>query len=161
MTAWLPVPGYEGRYDVSDDGQVRSWLKWYREPNAPLPRLLTPSPNPDSGYPQVVLYKDRRGISKAVHQLVALAFIGPRPDGQEVRHLDGDATNATRTNLAYGTSTENEADKVRRELTHCSRGHELTEQNTYRRGNRRECRRCAIDRATAWKRRNRSEAVAS
>lgn len=48
-----------------------------------------------------------------VHQLVALTFLGPRPKGQEVRHLDGDPLNNAVTNLAYGTRSENILDVMR------------------------------------------------
>lgn len=48
-----------------------------------------------------------------VHQLVALTFLGPRPKGQEVRHLDGNPLNNRADNLAYGTRTENIYDVMR------------------------------------------------
>lgn len=53
------------------------------------------------------------GVKKttAVHKLVALAFLGPRPDGMEVAHNDGDTANNTPTNLRYAFHSENEADK--------------------------------------------------
>ncbi|WP_227026939.1 HNH endonuclease [Corallococcus soli] len=48
-----------------------------------------------------------------VHQLVADAFHGPCPVGQQVRHLDGDPTNNVPCNLAYGTALDNAADRTR------------------------------------------------
>ncbi len=42
-----------------------------------------------------------------VHALVALAFIGPRPDGYDVMHIDGTRTNNAVGNLRYGTRSEN------------------------------------------------------
>jgi phage FluMu protein Com len=47
-----------------------------------------------------------------VHWLVARAFLGPRPDGMEIRHLDGDYQNCTASNLLYGTKSENALDAV-------------------------------------------------
>ena len=143
---WLPIPGYEGRYDVSDLGHVRSWL-----PNngTPTPRALTTELN-NHGYLRAVLYKDRRKIGKRVHQLVMLAFVGPRPDGLETRHLDGNRLNNALTNLAYGTSSENGFDTVRHgtfnngkgigrpKQTHCKRGHELSAAH----GDRQACLTC-------------------
>ena len=98
---WLPIPGYED-YDVSDEGQVRSRKRG-------TPRLLRLQAAGDRRrYRKVSLPVDQ----KYVHHLVAEAFIGPRPDGMEVRHLDGDPTNNCLDNLAYGTSAENSADCI-------------------------------------------------
>lgn len=47
-----------------------------------------------------------------VHHLVAEGFIGPRPDGQEIRHLNGDRYDCRATNLAYGTHRQNVRDMV-------------------------------------------------
>lgn len=47
-----------------------------------------------------------------VHSLIAEAFIGPRPDGMQVRHGDGNGHNNHVLNLCYGTQIENEADKL-------------------------------------------------
>lgn len=54
-----------------------------------------------------------RGHSRTVHSLVAAAFIGPCPQGQEVRHKDGTRTNNTADNLEYGTRTDNLRDAIR------------------------------------------------
>lgn len=156
---WRPVEGYEGRYEVSDLGRVRSWVRWLREPDATLPRLLTPGLNA-AGYPLVVLYKDGPS-SRTVHSLVALAFLGARPEGMEVRHLNGDSTDARAINLAYGTSSENNQDIVRHgrnrqaSKTHCDKGHEFTPANTYTSPGqrRRNCRACIAIRGAAWRRR--------
>src|SRR4051794_5295369 len=102
---WLPIPGHEGRYDVSDQGRVRSRL---RGGGLPVPRLLRVTVNA-SGYPQVSLFPDP---SSRVHQHVAAAFLGPRPAGLDVRHLDGNKTNNAVSNLAYGTRSENILDDV-------------------------------------------------
>lgn len=48
-----------------------------------------------------------------IHQLVADAFIGLRPDGQQVRHLDGNPGNNAASNLAYGTVQDNANDRKR------------------------------------------------
>lgn len=105
------MPGFERRYEVSGLGQVRSYVqpgRWGRLLSKP--RLLKPTLDPQTGYPRVQL---GRGVRQAVHSLVAGAFIGPRPDGQQVRHLDGDRANPRLVNLAYGTQAENEEDKNR------------------------------------------------
>ena len=104
---WLPVPGYEGRYDVSDLGRGRSWVSPGRRTQ---PRILKSSPT-SAGYLAVSLTRgDGRKTTRTIHSLVAAAFLGPRPAGQEVRHLDGNPLNNTLGNLAYGTRSENRQD---------------------------------------------------
>lgn len=147
MTEWLPVPGYEGLYQVSDDGQVLS------APRATTRGGLLKYVYDSHGYPGVTLTRD--GIQKrfGVHRLVALAFIGPRPDGLEIRHLDGNVANPAASNLAYGTHGENMTDKARHGTdhnlakTHCPAGHPYDEANTALYEGRRFCRTCARERS--------------
>jgi hypothetical protein len=106
---WRWVPGFERRYEVSNLGQVRSYMqpgRWGKLLSEP--RLLKPVVDPQTGYPRVQL---GRGVRRAIHSLVAEAFIGPRPEGRQVRHLDGNRGNPHLVNLAYGTQAENEEDK--------------------------------------------------
>lgn len=112
---WRPVPGYEGAYEVSDRGRVRS-----------LPRKIEQRSKEGGAYlrslPGVVLRPGRmpsghlsvalgRGNSRCVHALVLLAFVGPAPAKHEVRHLDGDESNNHLSNLRYGTRSCNGRDK--------------------------------------------------
>lgn len=101
---WRPVVGLEGRYEVSSDGHVR---------NSRTDHILKPC---GKQYLRVML-PFRRAQSHqtacAIHVLVAAAFIGPRPPGTVVRHLDGNHHNNASHNLVYGTHKENEADKYR------------------------------------------------
>lgn len=143
---WRPVPGYEGLYEVSSHGRVRSWVPWA---GRPTPRTLACPPNVRDGYPAVGLIREGRRTTHKVHNLVARAFIGPRAPGEVVRHLDGDRTHNRPANLAYGSIADNAQDAIahgtnaRNNLTHCHEGHEYTPENTYRspRGHRR-CRIC-------------------
>lgn len=68
-------------------------------------RVLRPACQKNDPHLTVVLGHGKAGSS--VHSLVATAFWGPRPEGQEVRHLDGNPKNNRADNLAYGTRTEN------------------------------------------------------
>ena len=101
----IPVAGYRGDYWITSDSRVVS-LKG-REPKV-LRQTID-----SRGYPRVDLCSDGERTPFRVHTLVASAFLGPRPDRMEVRHLDGDKLNNDLKNLAYGTRQENEADKVR------------------------------------------------
>ena len=91
--------------------------------------------------------------SKPVHQLVAAAFIGPRPEGHEVCHNNGIHTDNRAENLRYDTRSANQLDSVKHgthgqaSKTHCPKGHEYTEANTYRPPkypNNRQCRACSL-----------------
>jgi hypothetical protein len=103
------------------------------------------------GHLGVTLKRKDQEITMAVHRLVMLAFVGPCPDGLNVCHNDGVATNNVLGNLRYDTPSSNSQDRVRhgndynRRKTHCIHGHEFTPGNTYyRRNGRRLCRTCHI-----------------
>lgn len=107
---WKPIPGYEGSYEVSDHGRVRS-LNRFVANGSPGGRLIKgqdiKTARAWGGYRRVCLPKNK---SFLVHCLVASAFLGPRPDKQEVRHLNGNRTDNRLINLAYGDRTENQHD---------------------------------------------------
>ena len=110
---WRDIPGWEGSYQVSSHGRVRSLDRVVIDKNGRRsPRagkVLSPALSQD--YPSVALYRpSQQAHTRCVHQLVALAFHGPRPEGLETRHLDGNKLNNTPENLAYGTHAENMAD---------------------------------------------------
>lgn len=108
MEEWRAIPGYEG-YEVSSLGGVRR-VAAGRGTRAG--RLITPTP--DAGG-RLVFNASRNGKRKQfkVHVAVALAFIGPRPDGKEVAHWDGDQANNKLSNLLYATPVENNRHKAR------------------------------------------------
>lgn len=156
---WLPISGYEGLYEVSSLGRVRS-LPRPRAKGGPL--ALPPDFH---GRLHVTLYK--AGVQKVaqVHRLVANAFLGPLPPGMETRHLDGNPVNNAASNLTYGTRSENQHDSIRdgthkeARKTHCPAGHPYDDENTYVDpvGNR-HCRACrrAFDRRRATRGRHRA-----
>ena len=137
---WRAVP-WDDRYEVSTAGEVRSYRPWR---SAPIPHMLTPAPD-SHGYLSVFA-----GRHMNMHRIVALTFIGEKPEGQEIRHLDGDRTHNCLANLVYGTKSENMYDRVRHGThpwagnTHCVRGHEFTPENIQwdRNGTKRSCRIC-------------------
>jgi hypothetical protein len=104
---WLPVVGFEGRYEVSDLGRVRSLpRKWAKG------GLMKPCLN--QGYLIVRLSRNARTRSFAIHCLVAEAFLGRRPEGMQVCHGPGGMTDNRLVNLSYGTlSKNNGADRWR------------------------------------------------
>lgn len=111
---WLPVVGYEGLYEVSDQGRVwsvpRLCLKWDGTRRAGGNIL---GQHFYRGYISVTLYRDGKRRNWKVHQLVATAFIGPRPPGYETRHGPGGRRDNRLVNLSYGTPAENNRDRIR------------------------------------------------
>ena len=116
MTAWLPVPEWEGYYEVSDDGQVRS-LDRVVNGRLRRGRLLSTKPSV-VGYPRVALTRGSKPTHTYVHTLVLAAFAGPRPDGMEACHGDGDRTNNTASNLRWDTRAENAKDRIKHDRHH-------------------------------------------
>lgn len=109
---WLPVPGFEGFYEVSDQGHVRS-VRHMTGAGWRGGRLLKPFPDSD-GYLRVNLSRHGEIFGlRPVHGLVLLAFVGPAPDGQQVRHGLGGKTDNRLVNLCYGTPLDNSDDKRR------------------------------------------------
>lgn len=92
---FVPVPGYPG-FSVSEDGEIRG-------PRGPLRPMAR-----DSGHLYVLPYRKPK---LDVHVAVLLAFVGPKPEGTEARHLNGVPTDNRLDNLAWGTRLENAADR--------------------------------------------------
>lgn len=99
---WRPVVGYEGLYEVSDHGQVR---RSGTGGGAVPGRILRG--NLSNGRRSVCLSRDDEARYFRVHALVAKAFIGPRPDGHECNHKDGDKHNNHADNLEWVTPAAN------------------------------------------------------
>ena len=116
METWKPIPGWEDSYAASDLGRIKSLARVVmRRSGRPLSikeRILRPAPNVH-GHLTVALSIDGKPKTRPVHSLVAAAFLGPRPDGKEVCHGDGDQLNNQITNLRYGTRKENVADAMK------------------------------------------------
>jgi hypothetical protein len=127
--SWLPAPGFEGFYEVSDHGQVR---RLATSPGATVGYILKPYLDGE-GYPRVSLHRRRARTQVAIHRLVAQAFIGPPAVGRECNHRDGDKTNNRVSNLEWVTGPENRDHAVRVGLTVAIRGegngqHKLTQE---------------------------------
>lgn len=135
---WRDIPGYEGFYQVSNLGNVRSLDRVVTTSHGltrSLPGKLLSVGTGKSNYPEVRLSVSSKTRLYAVHQIVALAFLGPRPEGMVVCHWDGDSKNNKLENLRYATQTENAFDAVRHgthsesKKTHCKNGHEFNSEN--------------------------------
>ena len=118
VNALAGLEGLKPYYEVSNLGRMRSWADYEgRADNKGSrvwkpPKLLTGSLM--QGYPHVNLrMKDGRAKSIHIHSIVALAFLGPRPPGASVRHLNDVKTDNRAKNLSYGTHLENALDRVK------------------------------------------------
>ena len=120
---WRRVDGCPG-YEVSSLGRVRSWRRRGRgQGMAATPRALRLQIHVQTGYWIVRLrHKSGRRKTRHVHELVAAAFIGQRPQGFDVSHIDGDRRNASASNLRY----ESRSDNMQRRQGHGTAGRKLT-----------------------------------
>jgi hypothetical protein len=117
---WKDIPGYEGRYQASSFGRIKSLKRQVRGANPytrntflrTLPeRILRPGRYCKAGHVSVVLGRGTTGIP--VHQLIMVTFVGESPKGMEVLHNNGDPTDNRLENLRYDTRTENILDVYR------------------------------------------------
>lgn len=94
---WRDVVGWEGRYQVSDLGRVRS-----NKSNRVLKTYIS-----DRGYPFLQLSKPGHRKAYAVHRLVAFAFLPPPSGDQQVNHINHHKLDARAQNLEWLSASEN------------------------------------------------------
>ena len=100
---WKDIPGYEGRYQASNTGKIKSMN--YKQSG--LPGILTPG-NTGSGYKCVELSNADKKLRKhSVHRLVWKTFVGPIPEGMQINHKDENKTNNSLENLEIVTPKQN------------------------------------------------------
>ncbi len=108
VEVWLDVAGYEGLYQVSSTGLVKSMARYggshYKQFR---PERLLKASVSANGYPVVGLCKKGKARIYAVHRLVALAFVSNPDKKPQVNHKDGDKTNNHAWNLEWVTGEEN------------------------------------------------------
>lgn len=157
---WREIPGTNGTYEVSDRGNVRSWSHMKQGAK------LQPVPGGPRKYLCVRIPVNGKYKRVFVHREVALAFLGPRPEGALIRHLNGNKLDNRLTNLAYGTQADTRRDKykaealkialavVRAEMTGevCPQGHERTAKNAYWHEGEYRCRTCVLEKLARFRR---------
>lgn len=106
---WRTVKECE-HYEISSLGRVKSKVRTIMRRNGTpyrvRERILAQASTP-TGYRFVCLYDHGPDQQRYIHSLVASAFIGQRPAGHEVNHIDGDKSNNTPANLEYVTGRQN------------------------------------------------------
>lgn len=100
VVLWKPVKGYEGLYEVSNTGEIKSIYYGKK------PRILKKSKT-TTGYYKVELYKKKKRKSIRVHRLVAMAFIPNLEMKPNINHKDGNPLNNNMDNLEWCTQLEN------------------------------------------------------
>lgn len=112
-TVWAWIPGFEGRYEVSDAAVVRGVCRTSRRRDGRITtvrgRIISPSVA-KNGYLRVNLNTPegpKRYKSLLLHRIVALAFLPTEDTDLEVNHKDGDKTNCAAKNLEWVNRAEN------------------------------------------------------
>ena len=153
---WRPVPGWEGHYEVSDQGRLRSKDRYIVTKNGQRQFRSGRNLKPDvlqTGYLQYTLQANGKLERKTGHRYVMLAFVGPAPEGMEVCHENGDKTDNRLVNLRYDTHSNNQKDQAKHGTnpwaarTHCGNGHPLSGDNLVMERGKRKCRECVRVRA--------------
>lgn len=118
---WRAVPGWEGLYEASSSGRVRSVSRLVTFQNRRgtnvtrwlTGRVMRPSAN-RHGYLGLMLSSPGEAAAhREVQTLVCAAFHGPRPDGMQAAHNNGDPSDNRPSNLRWATPSQNAADKAR------------------------------------------------
>lgn len=133
---WKDVVGYEGYYQVSNLGRVKSLERITRFRGRLVgrewgARILRPAANKQNRV-GVSLWINNKGKSIHIHRLVLIAFKGPCPDGMECCHEDGNPKNNRLDNLRWGTKSSNQLDRARHGTSNAGSRHgasKLTEED--------------------------------
>lgn len=120
MEIWRAINGYEGLYEISNLGRIRSLDRLVNHPKGGMRlvrgKIKVPrKPHPKTGYIIVGLYKDGEVWTTYVHRLVAFAFpeiCGKHFDGAVVDHLDTIRHNNRAENLRWCTISENHLNPI-------------------------------------------------
>jgi len=112
METWEDIIGYEGSYQVSNKGRVKSLKRYVKHSKGGKQilneRILKGRSGNKNKYITVSLVKDAKGKSYSIHSLVSEAFMGyKKPKGFVVDHINKDLKNNNIENLRYCTQREN------------------------------------------------------
>lgn len=119
---WKDIPRYEGLYQVSNKGRIRSLTHYARNNKDGGMRLiegmiLSPFVTP-TGYMQVLLSKGKDIRKKHyVHRLVATAFLSNKDNLSDVNHIDGDKNNNSIGNLEWCSHRDNQIHMIKNRMT--------------------------------------------
>lgn len=125
MEIWKDIKGYEGVYQISNIGRVKSLARTVRYSNGAThtvqEKIKSTRKNPD-GYLRTSLSSHSNKINYSIHRLVAEHFIDNNQNLEQVNHIDGNKENNAVTNLEWCTSAGNMKHAHRTGLIHYSNG---------------------------------------
>lgn len=111
---WRDIKDYEGLYQISNYGRVRSLTRTDSLGRIWKGKIRTAwfPKGKDKHYPSIMLSKNSKKTRRELHRLVLEAFVGPCPDGLEGCHQDGDKKNNKLDNLRWDTRQGNFEDNI-------------------------------------------------
>ena len=118
---WKDIPNYEGLYQISDTGRIKS-----------LKRNIILKPSTNKNYFKIILCKNGSKKTYFIHRLVAIAFISNPKNLLEVNHIDGNKLNNNVNNLEWCTRKENVEHSIRNGLVIKNKGLLLTKDELYK-----------------------------
>ena len=118
---WKPIAGYEGLYEVSNLGNVRSYQNFGYGLKKD-PKMITPTIN-KYGYLGITLCKNTKHRYKTIHRLVAETFIKNDDRSLQIDHINGVKTDNRVFNLEWVTPKENTLRSVKLGLKPCGEKH--------------------------------------
>jgi hypothetical protein len=112
---WKDIPDYEGLYQVSDLGRVKSLEKTLIKNKIKcVYKALIKKPHISKrGYWEIGLCKNSLGITKKIHRLIAISFIDNPKNHPQVNHIDGNRLNNIISNLEWVNNRENSCHRVK------------------------------------------------
>lgn len=166
---WKPIPGYEGYYEISNHGKVKSLARIVPRRNGTyhsVPERILKQTADHNGHFYFTAVKNAKRERMYTQRVVLICFVGPPPIVADACHNDGDPSNNHITNLRWDSRSGNVRDMVKHgshnnaRKTHCKWGHEFSPENTQLRkdGKGRSCVKCARRRMDAFKSRSKAAA---
>lgn len=116
---WKSIAGFEGLYEVSDQGRVRSLARVihlygrFGRMSRSLPQKMLKPQKHDGGYAKFTFWKNGVDYQRFLHTLVLTAFKGARPAGMQACHNNGDKADNRLANLRWDTPSANQLDRER------------------------------------------------
>lgn len=129
MTHWKPIPSFEGLYEISEYGAIKSLGRvettkagWSRVKNE---KFIKPYVGKDDRL-YIDLSNNYKRLRTSVHRMVLTSFVGPCPEDMEACHNDGNHRNNHYTNLRWDTHQNNLHDKYVHGTHICGENHKLS-----------------------------------
>jgi len=124
MEKWKPIVGYEGLYEISNLGRVKSMARVIKRSingEQKVGEIFLKFELASNGYYRVSLWKDNVKKNKTIHRLVATHFVNNTNNKKTVNHKDGNKLNNKASNLEWATYCENNGHAFKNKLINTSK----------------------------------------